>query len=248
MNDHVTKPIDPEALFQTLLRWIAPSRLARPAMVAPAPAAPPPVSAAVEATLPAVAGVEWDKALASVDYKRERLYKRLRGFVQEYRQSPQVVRTALATEEYEPLQSLVHNLKSSAVYVGANALSALAGTIEAALRAGDNVRAAELAPELLAMLVPLLDELAEVEAPPAAPDTAPADLARLMRRLGVLLMADDAQADDVLLELQAALRGAGHDAKLAAVRRAVDDLEYGAALAALAVLARSLDIQLAEGA
>ncbi|UUZ50855.1 response regulator [Massilia sp. B-10] len=125
-----------------------------------------------EPPLPQVAGVEWDKALASVDYKRERLYKRLRGFVQEYRQSPQVVRDALASGQFDPLQSLVHNLKSSAVYVGANALSALSGTIEQALRAGEDERAQALAPELLKMLEPLLSALAGVEAPPSAPESA----------------------------------------------------------------------------
>ncbi|UUZ57177.1 response regulator [Massilia sp. H-1] len=173
MNDHVTKPIDPEALFKALLRWIAPSRLARPAMVAPVPPAAQPAAPVLgEPPLPQVAGVEWDKALASVDYKRERLYKRLRGFVQEYRQSPQVVRDALASGQFDPLQSLVHNLKSSAVYVGANALSALSGTIEQALRAGEDERAQALAPELLKMLEPLLSALAGVEAPPSAPESA----------------------------------------------------------------------------
>ena len=253
MNDHVTKPIDPEALFKSLLRWISPTRLARPAMVAPQQAAPvPPAAPAGEPPLPPVAGVEWDKALASVDYKRERLSRRLRGFVQEYRHSPQVVHDALASGQHDALQSLVHNLKSSAVYVGANELSALAGTIEAALRGGESERARNLAPELAATLSALLTQLegalTTIEAPPPMPARAPAQLAPLVLRLASLLAADDAQADDVLLELQAALRGAGHDAALAPIRRAVDEIEYNAALAALAVLARSLDIDLTEGA
>ncbi|SHH71485.1 hybrid sensor histidine kinase/response regulator [Massilia sp. CF038] len=283
MNDHVTKPIDPEALFKALLKWIAPERLALPAMSAPAivvPPAPPPapvsappaaqpaasapasaLSISIEELAP-VAGVEWELALASVDFKRERLYRRLRGFVGEYRRSPQIVREALASGNFEPLQGLAHNLKSSAVYVGANGLAALAGDIEMALRAGDTAAALEMGPTLVSALDELLDGLDAVEsAPPlmAAPSLAPAahksapglaaaDVARLMRRLGTLLMADDAQADDTLHELQTALRSRGHDDQLAQIRRAVDDIEYSVALVALSVLARTLEIELAEKA
>jgi len=252
MNDHVTKPIDPEALFKALLRWIAASRLARPAMVAPAPVSAPPAPLMGAPAMPPVPGVEWDKALASVDFQQDRLHKRLRGFLQEYGHSPQVVRDALASGDYEPLQSLAHNLKSSAVYVGAGGLSALAGTIEQLLRGGEDAKAASLAPELASVLGHLLDGLAALDLAPAAPAQsfsqggAGAEGARLVRQLDALLRADDAQADDVLLALQAALRGSGHEALLAPIRRAVDDIEYGAALVALAALGRRLGVELTE--
>jgi two-component system, sensor histidine kinase and response regulator len=253
MNDHVTKPIDPELLFKALLRWIAPIRPTRPAlapmMVPDAPAvAPAPPQAVGETDLAPVPGVDWDKALASVDYNRTRLDKRLRGFLKEYRSSPQVVRDALQANEYDPLQGLAHNLKSSAVYVGAPGISALAGTIEHALRAGENDKAAALGPELIAALEGLLDGLARMEAPAPGAGVVAADVARLVRRLEALLQADDAQADDVLQELQGALRGTGQDAHLAAIRKAVDDIEYGEALTALGALARALAIPTAERA
>ncbi|HEY0062091.1 MAG TPA: response regulator [Telluria sp.] len=270
MNDHVTKPIDPEALFKALLKWIAPERLALPAIAAPAPAiltplpapVPAPALASLSATisvaeLAPVPGVEWDLALASVDYKRERLHRRLRGFVSEYRRSPQVVRDALASGQLDPLQGLAHNLKSSAVYVGANAIAALAGDIEMALRAGDKAAALEMGPALVGALDELLDGLDAVESAPVPQAKAHArplhggavpDVAPLMRRLGTLLMADDAQADDTLHELQSALHAHGHDDQLAKIRRAVDDIEYSVALVALSVLARTLEIQLAEKA
>ena len=70
----------------------------------------------------------------------------------------------------------------------------------------------------------------------------------VLRRLEALLRADDAQADDVLHELQSMLAHSGHDEPLARLRLAVDDIEYPAALAALAELAGALDVRLAEGA
>jgi two-component system sensor histidine kinase/response regulator len=247
MNDHVTKPIDPDRLFQCLLKWIDPARLA--GRGAPAvPAVPAPAHDAAEAALPAIDGLDWNKALANVDGKRARLHKRLRGFVREYASAPQIVRDALATGRFDPLQGLVHNLKSSAVYVGASQLSALANAVEQALRAGRQEQAAWLAPELLAMLETLLDGLARVEAPQAGAVRVPADAARLIRRLETLLRADDAQAEDVVLELQTVLAYTGHDAMLAAIRLAVEDIEYHAARSTLAELARGMDIELAEQA
>ncbi len=246
MVDHITKPIDPARLFKVLLKWIDPVRLAG-RRVAPPPA-PIQVQEQTAAPLPHIAGIDWDKALASVDHKRSRLHKRLRGFVQEYAPAAQTVREALASGRHEQLQTLVHNLKSSSAYVGAGALAELAAAIEQALRAGQLDAAFALAPELAAMLDTLLAGFARIDAPAARAARAPVDLERLLRRLENLLRADDAQAEDVLVELHAVLAPSGHDVMLARMRLAVDDIEYPAALEALADLARALDVQLAEDA
>ncbi|MFL6657053.1 MAG: response regulator [Massilia sp.] len=249
MNDHVTKPIDPEELFKALLRWIDPVRLAsrRPANVplAPVVAVDPP---AEDIALPPIEGVDWDKALASVSHKHARLHKRLRGFSQEYAGASEAARKALAEGRHDHLQTLVHNLKSSAGYVGAAALAAHAATVEQALRAGHTEQADALAPELLAMLETVLAGFAAIHAPAPGAARSPGDVERLLRRLETLLRSDDAQADDVLQELQAVLAPSAHGATLAQLRVAVDDIEYSAALAALGELARALDVQLAEGA
>ena len=258
MNDHVTKPIDPEHLFRTLLKWIDPARLAgrRPAAPPaprsmPAPPAKPPQAPAMDGStpvLPTVAGVDWDKGLAGVDGNLVRFHKRMRGFLREYGDAPQVVRQALATGRCEALQSLVHNLKSSAVYVGAGTLSALSCSVEQALREGRAQQALALAPQLIEVLESLLAALAQVEPLPQGAPPAATDVAVLVRRLEALLRTDDAKADEMLLELQAVLAGSAHGALLAELRLAVDDVEYRHALALLARLARALDLHTVEGA
>ena len=246
MNDHITKPIDPEHLFRTLLKWIDPARLAgrRVPVATPLPAA----AAAQEqcAPLPAIDGVDWDKALGGVDGKRAKLNRRIRSFVREYGSGPQVAREALAGGEFAPVQRLVHNLKSGASYLGADALSAQSNALEQALRRGELGQAKAALPDLIAALDTLLAGLALVEAPQTGARRAPVEVARLVRRLEALLRADDAQAEDALAELQAVLAGAGHDAMLAQIRVAIDDIEYGAALGTLGALARALDIDMAE--
>ncbi len=249
MNDHVTKPIDPDRLFTTLLKWIDPARLEGRRVQHPAPALRAAALFDEQASaLPAIDGVDWSLALAGVGQRRERLFKRLRGFVQEYHAAPLVVRGALDTRHYEPLQSLAHNLKSSAVYIGATALAQLSGKIEHALRAGACEQAATMGAELAAMLDRLLAGLAvvDVQAPGAGGTAAAA--APLMRRLEALLRADDAQAEDVLQELQAMLARSQHGELLTTLRGAVEDVEYPAALSALAALSQALNGHRVQGA
>ncbi|QJE03425.1 response regulator [Massilia forsythiae] len=261
MNDHVDKPIDPDLLFRALLGWIDPARLAGrsvppraldPAISAGAHAA----HAALPAELPTVHGLDWARALASAGGEPVRLRRRIAGFLQEYQPAPQAMRDALAGGGYVPLQSLAHNLKSGATYIGAAPLAALAGALEQELRAGRHERVPLLAPDLIVALETVLGGLARI-APPAAAGAgaAPAaaasgaDIAALLARLETFLRDDDARAEDALDALQAALQGmpqAGQDASerialLAPLRQAVDDIEYDAALAHLAALGRVLD-------
>ncbi|RZA33755.1 MAG: hybrid sensor histidine kinase/response regulator, partial [Lysobacteraceae bacterium] len=58
MNDHVTKPIDPDLLFCTLLKWIDPARLGGRPLPPPSAVAPAPFSPA-DPALPALPGIDW---------------------------------------------------------------------------------------------------------------------------------------------------------------------------------------------
>jgi HPt (histidine-containing phosphotransfer) domain-containing protein len=201
------------------------------------------------AGLPAVPGIDWQMALASVDGQHARLHRRVRGFLEEYRNMPQTVRNAIASGQGELLQSLAHNLKSSAAYVGAATLATLAHQLEQALRDGQQAPISRLTLELVAQLELVLAGLAPVAAPApasaAVPATHPA-LAPLLRQLHDYLRSDDARAEDLLQELRAALPGDAHAVTLTALAHAVDEIEYGVALGPLAELALALQITLEE--
>ena len=253
MNDHITKPIDPEQLLRALLTWIAPERLAG-RINAGAPLPHPELAAPLDpVVLPAIGGVDWELALAGVNGQQARLLKRVRSFVQEYRQAPRQLADALAAGEHAPVQALAHNLKSSAAYVGAHALSSQAALVEEKLRAGDAGAAAALVPPLTLALDTVLEGFGELVSPRAPrPDTqAPASLPALpalVRRLESWLADDDARARDAACELQALLPGPEHAALLGLIHAAVEDLEYQAALAPLAQLAQRLGLDLEEPA
>ena len=245
MNDHITKPIDPALLFRALLKWIDPARLAGRALPPPARRQGMPEDAA---PLPVIRGVDWQQALANVDRQPGRLHKRIRGFLLEYRDAPRILREALAGGHYATIESLTHNLKSSAFYLGASNLSALANSVELELRAGRLERIGALVTELMETLDTILAGLDKVETPVAASRYAAADGRRLAHRLETLLRAEDARAEDALHELQTLLAGSRHSGMLAAVQRAVDEIEYHAALAPLGLLAQALDVDMKENA
>ena len=249
MNDHIAKPIDPDVLFRTLLAWIDPARLAGREEAD----LPPPAPAGADAVLlPPVVGVDWNAALARVNHEQARLVKLVRGFEREYRTAPRQLAAALAAGDHAPLERLAHNLKSSAAYIGAHALAASARQVEAALRAGEPLQAAELAPGLIATLDTVLAGIAPLAAPGVAAAPVPTALPALITRLAAYLAADDARARETLAQLQELLSGldyaASLAASLAAVAHAVDELEYAAALAPLAQLERLLGLNLEETA
>ena len=240
MNDHITKPIDPELLFAALLKWIAPERLAgRPL---PVQLAYPVRARRRAAPLPEVIGINWTIALASVDGQHARLYKRIRSFAGEYGNADKQITSALATHRLDQLQGMAHNLKSNAAYLGAEALAALASTLEHELRAGRTAQVEELARDLLAALDTVLAGLGRVLAQAEARPFDHTHVARLLQQLADLLGNDDARAEDVLTELETVLAGGLHEGSLAAISRAVDEIEYHAAMAPLLELARSLNV------
>ena len=252
MNDHITKPIDPEQLFRALLTWIDPARLAgRTAPLAQPDGAAP----GAPLRLQALAGVDWDAALAGVNGQQARLLKRMRSFVQEYRGAPRQLLDALAGGDLGLLQQLSHNLKSSASYVGAHAVAHGAGQLETGLRAGDTAAPAALVPGLASALDAVLagfEGLLSPHGAAAVGAAVPSALPGLVRRLGGYLREDDARAQGAAAELQALLPGEAQAAELgaalAALAAAVDDLEYAAALDPLARVARELGVDLGEPA
>lgn len=95
----------------------------------------------------------------------------------------------------------------------------------------------------LALVIGGLSQMSEAPSPQRYRD---GDATLLINRLEAYLRADDARAEDVLAELQSLPVIIRHDAQLAAIQRAVDEIEYQAALAPLSALARTLQNELEE--
>jgi signal transduction histidine kinase/CheY-like chemotaxis protein len=156
MNDHVAKPIDPDALFYVLEKWIPP-QTDRPAMdstglenpvgdasgMVSEPRAPLSGTSPEEDSLPeSLRGFDLDAGLNRLQGNRELYRKLLLDFGNNYRKASDDIQNALISEDIKQVHSLVHNIKGLAGNLSATRLLAAAthmdGAVKQALAAGES--------------------------------------------------------------------------------------------------------------
>ncbi|WP_162241778.1 response regulator [Pseudorhodoferax sp. Leaf267] len=221
MQDFVSKPIEPDALWQALARWVRP----RPEMGATA-ADPAPISAPLPEDVASLALDPIDGLDMRVGLRRAlgkpALYRTLlEKFVAGQSGTPAAIDLALASGQHTTAERLAHTLKGVAANIGATELRQTAGQLEHALRerlpeqvvathrAECDAQLAALLSALRAQLGPALHGAMPSDAPAARLDPA------VLQRMQTLLAQDDAEAAELLAEHRSALQqalGADFDA------------------------------------
>jgi two-component system sensor histidine kinase/response regulator len=181
MNDHVTKPIDPEKLFATLAKWVSiskkPGREVRAKETfAVADRSAPTIAASPEAEpdLSEIPGFDAGSGLLRVAGNKKLYNKLLLQFAEEYADAAETLGKALAAGDPATAGRLAHTVKGVAANLGAVAVQAASAEIEKAIRDGLSPEGIELLRTRLAeVLVPLTDRLraALSEARPGSPAT-----------------------------------------------------------------------------
>ena len=132
MNDHITKPIDPDCLYQTIQQWCTGKTTGQTGAnsgQAPAPDSP------VPAELPeAIDGLDIAAGLYRVANKPAIYLKLLRMFVSQQEAATRVIRGALEGGDPELALRTAHTLHGLAGNIGANTLSEAAARLEQALK------------------------------------------------------------------------------------------------------------------
>ena len=133
MNGHVTKPIDPEQLFATLLKWIKPLAERAAGQDPPVHDTPPePDQAALgKDELPdSLPGFDLAAGLQRL-MGNKRLYRKLLvDFGTKYTETAREIRGAIDANDFEQAHSLVHNLKGLAGNLEAKDLQAATVELE----------------------------------------------------------------------------------------------------------------------
>ena len=234
MNDHVAKPIDPDALFATLARWTRAQPREAPNL--PSRAA----SAADEIILPELAGVDVAAGLARTAGNK-RLYRHLLAqFAARHESTGNKIKEALESGDNSQAERLAHSLKGVTGNLGIKQIFVLAGTLESAARESHArteglIEALESALDrqiriIRAALSPdSVDGGKRFEVRPAERQEALAAVARLRERLE----ASAADAPRLFAEVAEILRGTIAAWRLDALGASVKAFDFDAALSKL---------------
>jgi predicted ATPase/signal transduction histidine kinase/CheY-like chemotaxis protein len=203
MNDLVTKPVDPQALWQALLTWIP----ARPGQAAVPEAGTEPLAqepAAPMAALRMIEGLDVNLGLLRTQNKPAFYASMLRKFVLAQEDAVQRIHQQLAAGDRVTAERTAHTLKSLSGTLGALPLQGSAGALETALSRPTS--AAELTPLLadtqqqLARLMQALHQVPDLVPTPTVLRSAPlsdaehASAQALTQRIQAFLEQDDATA------------------------------------------------------
>lgn len=134
MNDFISKPIDPDKLYQTLVNWISQLKVSDTDLHASHPSMAPDQDLA-DSSLGELSGFNLKKlALFMADISLT--HKLLNLFALDCHDCSVGLQNEIAMNDYQAAQSRIHGLKGSAATIGAEAVFAAAEFLDADLRLG----------------------------------------------------------------------------------------------------------------
>jgi CheY-like chemotaxis protein len=240
MNDHVSKPIDPDALFATLMRW------AKPRQVQAAGAEDRPAKPVEDVILPEIDGVDVASGLKRVAGNKRLYHDLLVQFAAKQAEVNSQLLAAIDSGDNKLAERIAHTVKGVAgniglgnVFTAAEKLERSIGEADAAVPAVVEEFTLVLRRQVQAIqqatrdVMP--DRLAEGGRSPVF-DARAASAA--IAHLRALLESSDGDAADAFLVLEGALAGTCDKPRLSALGAAISEFDFERARMKLDEIAR----------
>jgi PAS domain S-box-containing protein len=249
MNDHVRKPIDPDALFATLLRWTKPRQTREEAI------ASLPVETVEEMTFPEIDGVDVAGGLKRVAGNK-RLYRDLlQQFSATQADAGSQISAAIESGDSHQAERRVHTIKGVAGNIGLGKVFEAAEKLERAIRRedADRLRLFEEFRRVLKHQVQAIRQ-AIFEAGPGQPAkwgksetfyTQSATTA--IAYLRTLLETSDGDAAEAFLAVENILHGTVDKSRLDALSAAISEFDFEGALLKLNEITREYGADWEQG-
>ena len=240
MNDYIAKPVEPQQLYETLVRWLPERSGTPPVVLSDDSFGGDSAQSAAFPWLPRLEAIEGLEVAAGLELLRgdvRRYLHFLRLFAEKHGGDGTMLIEQLAAGDHEAVHRTAHALKGVAGMLGARGVERLALDVETASRGGgdaEQLRGAieRLASELTTLLAAwrrVLPAQAEVEEAGAVDWPQVTDV---LRRLEPLLAADNTSAND-LFEQTGSLLISALGAKARQLGRQIQDFDYADALQTL---------------
>ncbi len=257
MNDHITKPIDPDKLFKTLVHWITPGNRR-----AEAPVGKQQLVEEKEASTEEIPGIDLAIGLRQVAGNRELLNRLLREFYRDYQQVVRTIRGELQQGKRQEVLRLVHTIKGIAGSLGAHALHRITRDLETSLKGGEGVEYASLLEQFSNEIGRVFHGIESMQQDLPAEENASADdsgleegaalpdggevdqgvLQPLLEELQQLLSAGHSRSADKLEEIKPHCRTASLQAHCRRLAQSIEEFEFEEALLVLDTLAQGCGI------
>jgi two-component system, sensor histidine kinase and response regulator len=247
MNDHVSKPIDPDALYAAVLRWVKPrpSQHSEPSAKKSEAARPD--------VLPGIEGVDSSEGLRRVG-GNGRLYRELLvKFAAKHDDTSLHISAALQSGDRQLAERIAHTVKGVAGNIGIKGVQFAAGTLEKAIHDGD-VAVSSILEDFTSILnhqMEAIHQALSTSAVPTPENTSkesfdPVAASRDVERLRSQLEASDGDSEETFRALQSLLAGQVPKEQLNALAAEISEFDFAGALSKLDDIARKYDLNRKE--
>jgi len=233
MNDHVSKPIDPELLYETIGRFYR-------ASTAAVTHSPGPAREASSDGLPEVDGLDTKDGLTRVAGNRALYVKLLRQFAEQQAAAPRQIAESLAADDRKLAERLAHTVKGVAGSLGARGIQQVAGDLEKEIASGARNPDLSRFEASLGDFVRRLRAALPAEAVPATPAASmdSAQLEAFVREMTSHLNNFDPAAGELFGKHRDSLRGFFSPEAFASIEKQIGAFAFADALSTLQQAAR----------